>query len=493
MQSLLRHRAVPVIVLALLLGVGFLGSRGIWDPDEGRYTNVALTMLDTGDWLNPKRNHETGHWTKPPLTYWAIASSVAVFGRNPWAARLPAALSYVLCVWLVWRIACRLTPGAEPTAALVFATMLLPFVAGQYVSTDFPLAALQTLAMFAYTEARFGDEQRATRWLTLMWAGFALGFLTKGPPALLPLLAVVAHEWLAPFRRPHPLLRWSQALVFAAVALPWYFAVIRSHPGLLEYFLGAEVVDRFASGAFNRHGEWYGWLNVYAPTLVLGTLPWTPALWRWARSLPREVHRWRNGAVRAQDAPALLLVLWVGLPLLVFCAARSRMPLYLLPLFVPLALLVAHQRRSECRTLPRPRRLLIWVGTLLAIKIAAGYWPTHKDASAWADAIRQRVQFPVTEVVFVEDMARYGLHLYLDAEIEKVSLVPIPGARFNPPFDEDLALELAELERGAVYVTKEASWSEVARRIRASGYRVEALGSPYRERVIFSVAPNPVD
>lgn len=49
--------------LALVLAFGFLGSRGIWDPDEGRHTNVALTMLDSGDWVTPMRNEDTGHWT----------------------------------------------------------------------------------------------------------------------------------------------------------------------------------------------------------------------------------------------------------------------------------------------------------------------------------------------------------------------------------------------------------------------------------------------
>ena len=125
----------------------FLGNRGIWDPDEGRYTNVALNMLDSGDWLNPRRNDEVGHWTKPPMTYWAIASSVAVFGQNPWAARLPAALAYLLCVWLAWRMARRLSPGSEATAALAYATMLLTVGASQLITTDYVLTAFSAFAM----------------------------------------------------------------------------------------------------------------------------------------------------------------------------------------------------------------------------------------------------------------------------------------------------------------------------------------------------------
>ena len=77
MSSVLRSPALWIALLSTTLALAFLGARGMWDPDEGRYTNVALNMLDSGDWLNPRRSHEVCYWTKPPLTYWAIAASMA--------------------------------------------------------------------------------------------------------------------------------------------------------------------------------------------------------------------------------------------------------------------------------------------------------------------------------------------------------------------------------------------------------------------------------
>lgn len=492
MRPALRSPSLWIAALALALAFGFLGSRDIWDPDEGRFTNVALNMLDSGDWINLKRNDNTGHWTKPPLTYWAIAASVAAFGQNPWAARLPMALSYLLCVWLAWRCARRLQPGTEATAAVIYATMLLPFGAAQFVSTDFPLAALQTLAVYAFIESRFGAGRHPQRWLWLMWTAYAAAFLSKGPPALLPLLATMALQWLAPSAQPR---RWLLALsgmaLFLALTLPWFIAVTIENPGLLDYFLGVEVVDRIASGRFDRHSEWYGWLQVYGPTLLLGTLPWTPALWRWARTLPAAFLRWRDPAQRRAEAPSLLLALWLLIPLLVFCLARSRLPLYLLPLFVPLALLAARQRHAEGLALPAWPRLALWAALLLGLRLAAAQWPTHKNAADWAEAIRARVTGPVQEVMFVEDMARYGLHLHLDAEIEKISLAPLASGRapFNPIYDDDLADELRESRPSAVFVCKQALWPQLQARIAALGYRASARGAPYQGRVIFQVQP----
>lgn len=495
----MNHRAAwqryALIALSILLAFAFLGSRGLWDPDEGRYTNVAVNMLDSGDWLNPHRSGHVGHWTKPPLTYWAIASSLGAFGKTPFAARVPVALSYLVCVLLTWRIAKRLAPGTESTAALVFATMLLPFGASHLVTTDFILAASETLAVWAFVEARSGSRQPLA-WFALMWVGFALAFLAKGPPGLLPLVVLLAYDHRS-WRR-HLGFQLAGAALFCTLALPWYAAVIAGNPGLFEYFIGDEVINRVTTDEFGRHGEWYGWITVYVPTLVLGTVPWTATAWRWAKGLPADIRRWRSRDARRGDKAAVFLALWVLVPLLVFILSRSRMPLYLLPLFVPLAIIIAIQRRKEQRASPRWSWLAGWVLALLGLSLATAFWPTHKDASRWAMAIRERTDTPVTEVVFVEDMARYGLRLHLDAEIEKISLDPVPAglqAHFNPRNDEDLATELIEAvnEPGAVWICKEARWPEIQARIAALGHTTTVLGSPYRGRIIFRTraAPEP--
>ena len=313
MHRMLQSPMLRIALLAMALGLLFLGQRGIWDPDEGRYTNVALHMLDSGDWIDPHRSQEISHWTKPPLTYWAIAASVGTFGHNPWAARLPAALSYLLCVWLAFRTARRLAPGSETQAALAYATMLFPIGAAHLITTDYVLAACEALAMCAFVEARFGDRARASRWIAAMWAGFALAFLAKGPPGLLPLLAVFAFDAATPGRVRPRALQWQGLLLFVLVALPWYAIVMQRNPGLMGYFLGNEVVGRVATNEFGRHGQWYGWITIYIPTLLVGTLPWTPALFRWLRQLPAAVRAWRLREGRSEDPAQLLLVCWLVL------------------------------------------------------------------------------------------------------------------------------------------------------------------------------------
>ena len=487
LRLLLSSPGFRVLVVALALAFGLMGARAIWDPDEGRYTNVALTMLDSGNFVDLARHHESGHWTKPPMTYWAIAASIASFGPHPWSARLPAALAFLACTWLAWRVARRLQPGSENMAALAYATMLLPFGAANLITTDFVLAAFQGMAMWAWVESRFGPREQAGRWLLLMWVGFAAAFMTKGPPALLPLLAVVAMMWLAPAGDRRSLRAWwAGALLFALLALPWYLVVVLRHEGLLAYFLGTEVVARIASDKLHRNPEWYGWLLVYGPTLLLGTLPWTGVAWRALRSAAARARAWRDATARRQDAPLLALWLWVLLPLLVFCLARSRLPLYVLPLFLPIAVLVARQWRLDGRGLPRMRWIALWVVVLLALRLATALWPSNKDAGRWAEALSSRVDHRVEEVVFVEDMARYGLHLHMGVAVEKVSLEPRPREPYGAEFDSSFAGELLERE-DALWVTKEALFPQLVERAAALGFRLVPLGEPYEGRVVFQV------
>lgn len=489
LARLARSPGVIVAAMAMLLAFGLMGARALWDPDEGRYTNVALTMLDSGNFVDLARHHETGHWTKPPLTYWAIAASVATFGPQPWAARLPSALAYLASIWLAWRLARRLQPGTEAMAATVYATMLLPFGAANLITTDFLLSALQGLAMLAWVEARFGPDRHFGRWLMLMWLAFALAFMTKGPPALLPLLAVVAMQWLAPAPGRSGGRAWlSGALLFVLLATPWYLAVVLRHEGLLAYFLGTEVVARITSESMHRNPQWYGWLLVYGPTLALGTLPWTHHAIGALRTALARVPAWRQRDVRQDEAAQLLPWLWIVLPLLVFCIARSRLPLYLLPLFLPLALVVARQWMQKKGRLPRLRWIAAWVVVLLALRLLSALWPSDKDAGRWAEALVARGGEGMEEVVFVEDMARYGLHLHMGVAVEKVSIDPKPKAEFGAEFDSFFAGELLEREE-AIWVTKQAMFPTLVDRAAEVGFVLEPLGTPYEGRVIFRARP----
>lgn len=451
--------------LALVLALLFQGARGLWDPDEGRYSNVALQMVDSGDYLTPRRNDETMHVTKPPVTYWAIAASVNAFGRSEWALRLPIALAFALTVGLVASLGRTLVPERPWLPAVVYIGCPLPFLAAGVITTDTLLTFVETAAVLAYVRFRFGAG--SPRWLDAMWALFGLAFMVKGPPGLLPLLAIAV--WEVRQRSLALLTRPLGLAAFALVGLSWFGWIIHRHPDLLPYFVGDEVVGRIASTEHNRNGEWYGGLMVYLPTLLIGALPWT-AVAAW--------HRWRDKAATPLPPASRFLWLWLGLPLVVFFLARSRLPFYLLPLFVPISLLVAMSLARVPLGRGAATLAALWLAALLAAKLFMATLPSPQDARQLANELRPLLPAAPSEMVFLETKARYGLRFYLGSEIETIGFEDL-GARIGSapsPFDDDLRHELAEGETGVYFLVPVKREAEFEGRVAGAGLGLRRLG-----------------
>ncbi len=436
--------AIPPLLLTILLALAFVlpfqGTRHLWGTDEGRYSAVAMEMLDSGDWLMPHRHPDYPHYSKPPLTYWALASSMAVFGKNEWALRLPAALAFALTIGCAFAIGKRLQPERPWWPPLVVAGTAMTFLAANAVSTDPLLSAFETLGMTGVILAWRGETERiARRGALIVGLGFGLAFLTKGPPGLIPLIPTLWFYW-----RSHEDFRaspfnWKTLAIWAPIALSWFVAVIVLYPDLqlLRYYLGYETYGRIFTDVQDRHPQWYGWINAYGPVALFGALPWTLVL-AWdalrRRSQP-------NAPINDTDrAVSRFLLLWMFVGLAVFCIARSRLSIYALPLLVPFALWVAQRTRHVAITRTGKILLALWFALLLTAKIGAAYNDLGKDTSTLADTIRAQVHEPVSEIIFVDETALYGVRVYLGTTVLRASYGDSP----NPAVDLSLTQALAQ-------------------------------------------------
>jgi 4-amino-4-deoxy-L-arabinose transferase-like glycosyltransferase len=440
MDFLRQKPYLAILLLSLVLGFAFMGSRSLSEPDEGRYTNVALNIADSNEWISLYRHPASLHFTKPPLTYWTIAASVKTFGFNTWAARLPIALAYLFSVLMIFRLGKIFSREKPWLPALIFATSPFPFLAGNYISTDFVLAACETFAVLCFTQYAFLKKSKF--WMDAMWAGFGLAFLAKGPPSLLPLMAIIVLLWQQKDLK--ALFRPLGLVAFGLVGLAWYAVVIQRHPGLLDYFIGHEVVARVADESMQRNPEWYGPLKVYLPVLLFGALPWVMILAiRKIIALARKTPAAIEIVSADRTSEKRFLWLWLLLPLIVFCLSRSRMPLYLLPLFTPFVLLLAGKLQDfNFNTRTVFFLLLVWIAFLLGLRFALGRHDFDKDPKVFADKLLVLTKEAPHEIIFVEDMTRYGLHLYLGSQINKVSFKShfksISDSQFDMTLDQAL-------------------------------------------------------
>ncbi len=163
-----------------------LGSRALWNTDEGRYAEIAREMLVLKDWISPHLNYVL-YFEKPPLMYWLTAASLAVFGQNEFAARFWCAMFGVLTVGIVYILGKRWKGDrAGLLAGVVLATSLGFFCLTQYLVLDMALTFWTTLALYA--SARILQErppELVRRFSVLLALAMAGGVLTKGPIAFL--------------------------------------------------------------------------------------------------------------------------------------------------------------------------------------------------------------------------------------------------------------------------------------------------------------------
>ncbi|WP_095135846.1 lipid IV(A) 4-amino-4-deoxy-L-arabinosyltransferase [Pseudomonas sp. Irchel s3a10] len=326
-------KAIPGLVLAFVVFYLLpLMSHGLWIPDETRYGQISQEMLLSGNWVAP---HFMGirYFEKPIAGYWMIAIGQAIFGDNLFGVRIASALSSGLSVWLAYLLARRLwnNPRTSATCALLY--MSFGLIAGQagYANLDPQFTLWVNLSMVAVWFAIDSKTPRARlgSW-TLLGIACGMGLMTKGFLALL-LPVLIALPYMIWQRRFGELLRYGPLAVLVAtlISLPWGLAVHSREADFWRFFFWHEHIRRFSAGEDAQHARpwWF-----YLPLLFAATLPW-------AVLLPSTLMRtWRE----KREPKIAFLALWFLLPLVFFSLSSGKLPTYIMPCLLPLALLMGH-------------------------------------------------------------------------------------------------------------------------------------------------------
>ena len=326
-----RRDRVLLLVLALAVAFPFLGSFGLLEPDEGRFAQIGREMAASGDFLVPRLNG-IEQFYKPPLVYWVSALGYRIFGVTEWVARLPSALAFAGVLWLTgwmgWRLGGRKVGWM---AALILASMVEPYALGRQITLDMSLTFWVTAALACLVGVGTGVQGKGVGYLFFLCMG--LGFLAKGPMAwVVPLSGAIPWVWVARKSGERVILPWRNgALLTLGLAMSWFVVVCLRYPELWNYFLGYELVERFASTTHGRSKPWWFFL----PILAIGTVPWTGFL----PGLVRQV--WTKIQEKKMEPVSWALGASVVIPFVVVSCSGSKLLTYILPIYPSLALMLA--------------------------------------------------------------------------------------------------------------------------------------------------------
>jgi len=306
-----------------------LGTYGVVESSEARYAEISRAMYLSGDYIHPNLMG-IHHYHKPPITYQITALAYKIFGINPFAARFFLQIALLLQLIIVYKISYLLKKNKQIAiwASLIYFSFPIVIISIRNLTTD---AYLNTFSLFSIYFWILYKTKSNIKYLYAFTLNLALGFLTKGPLIFItPVVFIVFYNKYVSKKLKftyHHILAW---LIFLIVGLSWYLYLDTENHHFLNYFIGYQTIDRFASNDFNR-SEPFWYFIILAP--ILG-LPWSIFL------IKKLINKTKILNTKNLET---ILMLSIVIPIIFFSLSASKRVLYILPLYGLAAILVAIQ------------------------------------------------------------------------------------------------------------------------------------------------------
>ncbi len=398
------NKSASLLALLIILAAAFAvfafetNSYPLIGVDEPRYAESAREMLERKDLITPYCHYQP-RYDKPVLYYWLEALSMTAFGFNEFAARLPsiiAGLGMIVLAYLLGSV-----QGYGLISAVIMATSLEIALASKLSITDITLCFFisATIAFFflgysnqdTYRRKFAFHRKTSSNWFIAMFVMAALGTLTKGPVAIiLPLIIII------------PFLIYEKELIrcfedakkefltgiisFLIITVPWYLMVhINTHGAFTQEFFFKHNLERYTNVVSHHSGPiWF-----YIPVVLIGFFPWTSVVIPAIKSAIEGRSSIRASSHLASSSLVKFSLWWAILVLGFFSIAGTKLPTYILPIYLPLSIITAawwsesfnFERTKPWRNLPG----LIGLGSTLVVLLIGLALVTNTFKSALAD------------------------------------------------------------------------------------------------------------
>ncbi len=451
----LNYLLIIALLLAFLCVTLFQGTRGLYETTEGRYALCARETLHSGNFLEPIL-HGKHHWTKPPLTYIAIASGLIIFGDNStWGARFYLIPSFILTVFFIYLFAKSLwdkTTGV--ISALIYSVSPFLIAGANAISTDTLLVLWHSLTFFAFWKAY---KSKSRLYIYLFWFALGLGCITKGPMGFIPLMGIIPFclwRWLAYKEKLWFFISPVGILIFFVVGISWYLWENYKYPGLLRYWLFDETIGRLTEGEFDRNPQWYKVFPIYFLLTIFGTGLWVLLLIYVL--IKNKKNKWKIVDISFFEPQWFLLISSFIFPFLFFLISKSRLTLYILPVFIPLTVVIGRIFYIALEQNIISRRTILLFAILNAIIIipikgVSAYYPNAKDMKKLTNDIQPLInQFSNVELYCAKSNELNGFEFY--------TYIPVPEIQLSD--ESKKKIDLNSIENKVISFLREASTSQ---------------------------------
>jgi len=449
------HLAFIAIVVGLLLFPS-IQHGDLSGYDDAFYAHEAREMVQSGDWLSVRYNGNL-NFEYPPMFFWMEAVSLRVFGFEDYAAKLPAAITGLGTVLVLFFLAQEMTGDRW----LAFLSM---FVLGstqyflkysEHAMTDVPFTFFFTLAMLFYLKGL-----RRPRWLLLFGIFVSLALMTRPIIGILEVFVAAIHLVLSGKGRVLLSPYWIGGCLLALVLpVAWGASQVALYGSrFLEGHLAVFTQRASEGGRLSPAVFDYFWL------LLRHYWPWLPALLIGLGLQFRAL--WQR-----REVPAALALIWFATVVVPFSLVEPKYARYLIPAFPALSIISAI---GINHWIPERRRSIV-MNAGCVLLLAAGlvfqfFFPPRERATD------MRILAPVATAHSNPD-DRVLLYTFGSTGYDYQNQLLWYGDRYTELFtDLDALAERLEDTGGSVGVIDQPSFEVLAARI-GDGRRLEVVGT----------------
>ncbi len=283
---------VAILLLGLILRVFMCTDMYLHEWDERFHAVVAKnsmkhplkpTLYDNPVFDYDYRNWATNHvWlSKPPLAFWTMAASMAVFGVNEVGLRLPSVLFSLICVWLTVQIGTLLFNQKTGLLAGFFHAIhgFSLELTGGIISADHVDVLFLLCVQFAMLFIIKFVKTEQNKYLFIIGLCAGLAYLCKWIMALF-----IIFIWLGIYIYTEKKLRKiiSKTLViiltFLIVVLPWQLFIFHKYPQEAAWIFRRIFAPVQTASSTTGHSGGMTFYTMWM-RIIFGELIYIPVIW----------------------------------------------------------------------------------------------------------------------------------------------------------------------------------------------------------------------
>lgn len=299
--------------------------------DEGLYALRALSIVEGGNVIDQTESSLGGLYssTYPPLSVWAMAIFMKIFGINEFAVRFFSYICSIGSLILIFLIAIRFFSEEKAIFSVILLSVSLTWnVYSRQGMTEIPIIFFCLLSLWSLIKLYESVDRKYWIYVIIFGLAFAAALMTKIVVSFLPLL--FASIFLI-FSKKHRISLIIGVLIGLFLAIPWhYYMYLTYGQDFVKAFLVPHIYSAVESNV--PHLGVFYYINQIIISNPFTVLAFISIFFFRKKNLKQET-------VGIDFILNMIFLVWFYLTFIIFSVSVTKLPYYIIYFLVPSVIL----------------------------------------------------------------------------------------------------------------------------------------------------------